>query len=154
MSIDNTSIESADASRRKTLQGMAGILAGMAAPALISAPVWAQDKFPSRPITLIAPWPPGGSSDAVMRAFAESASRALGVSVIVDNRPGAGGTLGATAMVNAKPDGYMLTQLPLGVYRLPHMQKMAFDPVKDLTHIGHHGCAVQDPQGNGGLCQG
>ena len=128
-------IETPDARRRKTLQGMAGILAGLGAPALISTPAWAQDKFPNRPITLIAPWPPGGSSDAVMRAFAESASRALGVSVIVDNRPGAGGTLGATAMVNAKPDGYMLTQLPLGVYRLPHMQKMPFDPVKDLTHI-------------------
>ena len=94
-------IEPNDAQRRKTLQGMAGILAGLSAPALISAPAWAQDKFPNRPITLIAPWPPGGSSDAVMRAVAESASRALGVSVIVGNRPGAGGTLGATAMVNA-----------------------------------------------------
>ena len=124
-----------DRPRRQTLQGMAGILASMAAPALMSSSVWAQSAFPNKPITLIAPWPPGGSSDAVMRAFAESASRALGVSVIVDNRPGAGGTLGATAMVNAKPDGYMLTQLPLGIYRLPHMQKMAFDPVKDLTHI-------------------
>lgn len=132
--IENTSLDQADSQRRKTLQGMAGILAGMTAPAWISS-AWAQDKFPSKPITLIAPWPPGGSSDAVMRAFAESASRALGVSVIVDNRPGAGGTLGATAMVNARPDGYMLTQLPLGVYRLPHMQKMPFDPVKDLTHI-------------------
>ncbi len=70
-----------------------------------------------------------------MRAFAESASRVLGVPVVVENRPGAGGTLGAAAMVNARPDGYTLTQLPLGVYRLPHMQKMAFDPIKDVTHI-------------------
>jgi len=101
----------------------------------VALPALAQDKFPSRAITLIAPWPAGGSSDAVMRSFAESASRALGVPVIVDNKPGAGGTLGATAMVNAKPDGYLLTQLPLGIYRLPHMQQMAFDPVKDITHI-------------------
>lgn len=97
--------------------------------------VHAQDRFPSKPITLICPWPPGGSSDAVVRAFGESAGRALGQTVLVENRPGVGGTLGATAMVSAKPDGYTVTQLPLGVYRLPHMQKMAFDPVKDLTHI-------------------
>lgn len=112
--------------RRQTLISVAG---------LFSSAVMAQDKFPSKPITLIAPWPAGGSSDAVMRAFAESAGRHLGVSVVVENRPGAGGTLGASAMVNARPDGYTLTQLPLGVYRLPHMQKMSFDPVKDLTHI-------------------
>jgi tripartite-type tricarboxylate transporter receptor subunit TctC len=95
----------------------------------------AQDKFPNKPITLICPWPPGGSSDAVVRAFGDSAARVLGVPVLVENKPGVGGTLGATAMVTAKPDGYTLTQLPLGIYRLPHMQKMAFDPVKDLTHI-------------------
>ena len=109
--------------------------AALAAPALLPAHVLAQDKYPNRPITLIAPWPTGGSSDAVMRAFGESASKALGVPVVIENKPGAGGTLGAAAMVNAKPDGYTLTQLPLGIYRLPHMQAMTFDPVKDLTHI-------------------
>ena len=114
-------------SRRDLLAASAGLAVPMAA--------WSQDKFPSRPITLICPWPPGGSSDAVVRAFGESAGKALGVPVIVENRPGVGGTLGATAMTTAKPDGYTLTQLPLGIYRLPHMQKMAFDPVKDITHI-------------------
>lgn len=109
--------------------------AALAAPALLPAHVLAQDKFPSRPIKLIAPWPTGGSSDAVMRAFADSAGKALGATVIVENKPGAGGTLGASAMVSAAPDGYTLTQLPLGIYRLPHMQAMNFDPVKDLTHI-------------------
>ncbi|MDO5625331.1 MAG: tripartite tricarboxylate transporter substrate binding protein [Pseudomonadota bacterium] len=101
----------------------------------LPASALAQDRFPSRPITLITPWPAGGSSDAVMRAFGEAASRQLGVPVVIDNRPGVGGTLGATAMLQAKPDGYTLTQLPLGIYRLPHMQRMPFDPVKDLTHI-------------------
>ena len=122
-------------SRRQTLQGLAGIVATASAPALVPSWVLAQDRYPNKPITLIAPWPPGGASDAVMRAFAESASRQLGVSIVVDNRPGAGGTMGATAMVNARPDGYLITQLPLGIYRLPHMQKMVFDPVKDITHI-------------------
>ncbi len=103
----------------------------------VSAPAWllAQDKFPSRPITIIAPWPPGGSSDGVIRAFGLSLSQQLGVPVVIENKPGAGGTLGAVAMVNAKPDGYTLTQLPLGIYRIPHMQKTQFDPIKDLTHI-------------------
>jgi tripartite-type tricarboxylate transporter receptor subunit TctC len=118
--------------RRQLIQRSAALVA---APALVSPWALAQDKYPNRPVTLIAPWPTGGSSDAVMRAFAESASRALGGTVIVDNKPGAGGTLGAAAMVNARPDGYLLTQLPLGIYRLPHMQKMSFDPVKDITHI-------------------
>lgn len=117
--------------RRQVLTAAAAV----AAPALLPAHVLAQDKFPSRPITLIAPWPAGGSSDGVMRAFAESAGRALGATVVVENKPGAGGTMGAAAMVNARPDGYTLTQLPLGIYRLPHMQKMSFDPVADLTHI-------------------
>ena len=120
--------------RRQLLQS--GVSASLTGVSLIGASrVAAQDRFPSKPITLIAPWPVGGGSDAVMRAFAESASRVLGVPVVVDNKPGVGGTLGASAMLHAKPDGYTLTQLPLGVYRLPHMQKMPFDPVKDLTHI-------------------
>ncbi len=117
--------------RRQVLTAAAAV----AAPALLPAGALAQDKFPSRPITLIAPWPAGGSSDGVMRAFAESAGKALGTSIVVENKPGAGGTMGAAAMVNARPDGYTLTQLPLGIYRLPHMQAMSFDPVKDLTHI-------------------
>ena len=121
--------------RRQALQRLGGVLASGVAPALVSSWALAQDRYPNKPITLIAPWPPGGSSDAIMRAFAESAGQQLGTSVVVENRPGAGGTLGATAMVNARPDGYLITQLPLGVYRLPHMQKMLFDPLRDLTHI-------------------
>ena len=117
--------------RRQVLTTVAAI----AAPAILPAHVFAQDKYPSRPIKLIAPWPAGGSSDGVMRAFADSASKTLGVPVIIENKPGVGGTLGAAAMVGAAPDGYTLTQLPLGIYRLPHMQKMPFDPVADLTHI-------------------
>ena len=118
---------------RRQLLTMAAAAAAM--PAVLPAGALAQDRFPSRPITLIAPWPAGGSSDGVMRAIAESASKHLGVPVVVENRPGVGGTLGASAMVGAKPDGYLLTQLPLGIYRLPHMQKMPFDPIKDLTHV-------------------
>lgn len=119
--------------RRQTLKTTAALIA---APALVSPWARAQDRFPSRPISLICPWPPGGSSDAAVRAIGESLGRALGgATVTIDNKPGAGGTLGATAMLTSKPDGYTLTQLPLGIYRLPHMQKMPFHPVNDLTHI-------------------
>ncbi|NBS64181.1 MAG: tripartite tricarboxylate transporter substrate binding protein [Betaproteobacteria bacterium] len=95
----------------------------------------AQQAFPSRPIRYICPWPAGGSTDAVMRALAESASRALGQQVVVENKPGAGGTLGANELVSARPDGYTLAQLPQGVFRLPHMQKMAFNTLTDFTWI-------------------
>lgn len=91
--------------------------------------------FPAKPIRLICPWPAGGSTDAVMRALAESASRALGGQVIVDNKPGASGMLGPNELVSARPDGYTLSQLTIGVMRLPHMQKMQFDPLKDFTYV-------------------
>ncbi len=124
--------------RRQVLKATALIAAPAlaASSALVSPWARAQDKFPSRPISLICPWPAGGASDGAVRSIGEALGRALGgATVTIDNKPGAGGTLGANAMLTAKPDGYTLTQLPLGVYRLPHMQKMAFHPVNDITHI-------------------
>ena len=96
--------------------------------------VWAQ-SFPARTIRYICPWPAGGSTDVVIRAFAESAAKTLNQQIIVDNKPGAGGMLGANELVNAKPDGYTLSQLPHGVFRIPHMQKAQFDTLKDFTWI-------------------
>lgn len=108
----------------------------IAAAATVAVPSLAQAQaFPSRPIKLICPWPAGGPTDAVMRAIAESAGKALGGTVIVENKGGAGGTLGAIELVNAKPDGYTLSQMPLGIFRIPHMQKVQFDPLKDFTYI-------------------
>ncbi len=112
------------------------LIAGTTAAASLAAPQLARAQaFPAKPIRLICPWPAGGSTDAVMRALAESAAKAIGGSIIVDNKPGAGGTLGAIELVNAKPDGYTLSQLPHGVFRLPHMQKVQFDTLKDFTWI-------------------
>ena len=92
-------------------------------------------QFPTKPITLICPWPAGAASDLVMRAFAESVGKQLGQNMIVENKPGASGTMGAAALVNAQPDGYTLTQLPISVFRTPLMNKMTFDPLKDITYI-------------------
>jgi tripartite-type tricarboxylate transporter receptor subunit TctC len=110
------------------------LIAGTAAA--LALPMWARAQaFPSRPIRYICPWPAGGSTDAVIRAFAESAARTLGQQILVDNKPGAAGLLGANELANAKPDGYVLSQLPHGVFRVPHMQKVQFDVLKDFTWI-------------------
>ena len=95
---------------------------------------WAQ-AYPARPIKYICPWPAGGSTDVVMRSLADSASKHLGQQVVVENRPGAGGMLGAVEMLNARPDGYTLCQIPQGAFRIPHMQKVAFDTLRDFTWI-------------------
>ncbi len=116
--------------RRLFLARSAGALAAVAVPAVVHA-----QAYPARPIRYICPWPAGGSTDAVIRSLADSAGRTLGTSIIVDNKPGAGGTLGAVELVNAKPDGYAVSQLPHGVFRLPHMQKVSFDVLKDFTWI-------------------
>jgi tripartite-type tricarboxylate transporter receptor subunit TctC len=117
-------------SRRRVLQSGLVSAAAVALPQLASA-----QAFPAKPIKLICPWPAGGSTDAVMRALAQSASKSLGQNVIIENKGGAGGMLGALEMVSAQPDGYTLTQLPHGVFRIPHMQKVGFDTTKDFTWI-------------------
>jgi len=107
-----------------------------AASATLAWPLLAQaQNYPARPIKLICPWPAGGSSDIVMRALADSASKALGQQVVIENKPGASGMLGPNELVKAAPDGYTLSQVTIGVARLPHMQKMQFDPLKDFTYI-------------------
>jgi len=117
--------------RRRTFVVQAAAAASSIA---LPAAVWAQ-AFPARPVRYICPWPAGGSTDAVMRALAESAGKILGQPVIVDNKPGAGGMLGANELVSAKGDGYTLSQLPHGVFRIPHMQKTTYDTQKDFTWI-------------------
>jgi tripartite-type tricarboxylate transporter receptor subunit TctC len=117
--------------RRQVIQhGAALAAASLAWPRLTYA-----QAYPNKPIRYICPWPAGGSTDAVIRALAESAGKLLGQNIIVDNKPGAGGTFGANELVNAKPDGYTLSQLPHGVFRIPHMQKVQFDVNKDFTWI-------------------
>lgn len=106
--------------------------------ALVPVPVLAQaaTDFPSKPITLIVPFPPGVSADLLFRGIAESASKHLGQQVIIENRAGGSGTLGPAYMAaNAKPDGYTIGQVTITAYRVPVMQKASFDPVKDFTYI-------------------
>lgn len=92
-------------------------------------------SYPSRPITLIAPSVPGGSTDIICRSLADAVGRRLGVSVVVENKAGAGGALGALALAGARPDGYTLSLLPLAAFRIALMQKTGFDPLRDIAYV-------------------
>src|SRR6516164_2256379 len=92
--------------------------------------------FPVRPVTLIVPWPAGGTTDIGMRALASATERHLGQSIVIENRPGGSGTLGPAQMAaTAKPDGYTITQIPITIFRFPFMQKTSFNPATDFTYI-------------------
>ena len=110
-------------------------LLALAALAVAAPPVLAQ-AFPARPVTLIVPWPAGGSTDRHLRALAEIASKHLGQPIIVTNQPGGGGSNGPGNMaLQAKPDGYTIAQFPMGMLRIPHMQKTAWNPLTDFSFI-------------------
>jgi tripartite-type tricarboxylate transporter receptor subunit TctC len=104
-----------------------GALAALARPAAAG--------FPDQPIRLIVPFPPGGTTDIVMRAFAELAAKRLAVAIVIENRPGAAGTLGPASLLNAKPDGYTLSQMPMSVFRQPFMAKVNYDPRTDFSYV-------------------
>jgi tripartite-type tricarboxylate transporter receptor subunit TctC len=115
--------------RRRQLVQLAA--AGLAAPAFMAR----AQAFPSKPIRLQIAFPAGGPTDITMRSLADSAGKLLGQPVVVENRPGAGGTLPAQALQTAAPDGYTLAQIPLGVFRLPYTTKINWDPVKDIAYV-------------------
>ena len=92
--------------------------------------------YPTRPITLIVPYTPAGATDIHIRALAAEAEKRLGQPIVIENKPGASGTLGPASMAaTAKPDGYTISHTPTTLFRMPAMQKVAYDPVKDFTYI-------------------
>jgi tripartite-type tricarboxylate transporter receptor subunit TctC len=115
---------------RRSMLGAAGSAVAMPVLALAQAA-----SYPSRAITLIVPWPAGGQTDITMRILADLASRQLGQPVVIDNRPGAAGTLVGPALHNAVPDGYTIGQLPLTLYRAPLQRKVNWDPLRDITPV-------------------
>jgi len=119
--------------RRRRLLLAAGA-AGASALALPRA-VRAAADFPSRPVTLIVPWAAGGATDLSMRVLAEAAARHLGENVVIENRPGAAGTMAMPLLQQAAPDGHTIAQLPQTVLRAPWTQKVLWDPMRDVTPI-------------------
>jgi tripartite-type tricarboxylate transporter receptor subunit TctC len=108
------------------------------AAALFGGGVAMAQEYPTKPITLIVPWPAGGSTDISMRAIADAASKHLGQPIAVDNKGGGGGTIGPATMAAAsKPDGYTISQIPITVFRLPLMQDVPWNPEKDFSYIIH-----------------
>lgn len=106
--------------------------------ALVASPAaLAQGKFPQRPITLVVPTAPGGSTDFTARLVSDQLSRALGQPVIVDNKPGASGNIGNQFVARAKPDGYTLLVSYSGYHvGNPHLFKQAgWDPIKDFAPV-------------------
>ena len=96
---------------------------------IASVATYAQEPYPSRPIRLIVPYPPGGSSDNAARVVAERLSTQLGQPIVVDNRGGAAGTIGAQAAEKEKPDGYTLLLAPTAVFAItPHLRKVPYEP--------------------------
>jgi tripartite-type tricarboxylate transporter receptor subunit TctC len=108
------------------------------AAALAGLPAFAADRaadYPSRPITLILPWPAGGQTDVTMRILVDLASDHLGQPVVIDNRPGAAGTLVGPMLRNAAPDGYTIGQLPITLYRAALLYKVDWNPQRDIAPV-------------------
>ena len=135
-------------SRRTYLQAglaaAAGALVGMPSTAL------ANKDFPQRAIKLVVAFPAGGPTDITMRQLAENASKILGQPIIVENRPGASGSLPASQLQSTAADGYTIAQLPMSVMRLPFTTGLKWNPVEDLSYIinvtGYAFCMVASKQ--------
>ena len=120
-----------------TRRGMLKLALGGALSTTLGRAAHAAD-FPTKPVTLICPWPAGGGTDQEMRALAEGTGKHLGQPVVIENKPGGSGTVGpATMAATAKSDGYTVAQIPITIFRLPHMQKVTWDPITDFTYIVH-----------------
>ena len=105
------------------------------AAAVLAAPALAQD-YPSKPVRIIVPFPPGGSTDIITRTIGQKLSEDWKQAVVVDNRPGAGANIGAEALVKSAPDGYTLFMASTIHSINPSLYpKLSYDPVKDFTPI-------------------
>ncbi len=126
------------ASMLRVLGAAALGLATLAAPLQSSAQAQA---WPNKPIRLIVPFPPAGSTDVIARTVAERLGAALGQNVIIDNKPGATGAIGLEALARAEPDGYTIGLGTIGSIAINPMvnRKLSWDPIKDFAPIGYVG---------------
>ena len=109
----------------------------LAVPMLLSAGVAQAQNYPNKPIRLIVPYPPGGGVDTAARLIEQPLAKRLGQPIVIENKPGASGTIGTTVATQEKPDGYTLLLASSGPHALaPHLfKRIDFDPVKDFSFI-------------------
>jgi tripartite-type tricarboxylate transporter receptor subunit TctC len=112
-------------------------LLALAVGAACAAPAFAQSGWPARPVRIVVPFAPGGTTDILARATAQELSKAFGQQFVVDNKPGAGGNIGADIVAKAAPDGYTLLMGTVGTQSINKWlyARMPFDPQKDFTPI-------------------
>jgi tripartite-type tricarboxylate transporter receptor subunit TctC len=103
--------------------------------AMLAPMAFGQQDFPNRPVTLVSPFPAGSGSDLAARAVTPALGDALGQPVVVENRPGAGGAIGAQFVARSRPDGYTLFLASLSFSVLPSLTELGFDPVKDFEAV-------------------
>lgn len=103
--------------------------------ALTAAGPTSAQPYPSKPVKIIVGFAPGGGNDIVARLIAQQLSSSMGQQFIVENKPGAGGSLGTAAGVNSPPDGYTLTLIASSYTVYPSIYKLKFDSVSDITPI-------------------
>jgi tripartite-type tricarboxylate transporter receptor subunit TctC len=94
-----------------------------------------QQGYPTKPVRMIVPFPPGGQTDVVARIMAQKMSEAFGQQVVVDNRTGAGGTIGAELGIKANPDGYTMLQISTSYTSSAALYKLTYDPLADMTPV-------------------
>jgi tripartite-type tricarboxylate transporter receptor subunit TctC len=118
----------------KAMKAAGLLLAAMYLPVFPQA---GAQEYPSRPIRMVVPWPPGGITDVISRGLAASLSDSLGQQVIIDNRPGAAGTLGVGMVAKSLPDGYtlMMTDVPSHAISASLYTSLPYDPLKDIEPI-------------------
>jgi tripartite-type tricarboxylate transporter receptor subunit TctC len=108
----------------------------VALASVVFATLAAAQSYPNRPVRVIVPWPPGQATDIAARVVAERLQAALGQPFVIDNKPGAGGSIGTDAVVKSAADGYTLLAASSGpVSIMPSLQKIPYDPQKDLAPI-------------------
>ena len=105
---------------------------------LLALPLQVFAQYPQRAIKLLVPFPPAGATDIVGRIVAQKLSERLGQSVVVENRPGAGGSIGSDLVAKSAPDGYTLLMATSSTHSIgPALQKLPYDPIKDFAPITH-----------------
>ena len=117
---------------------MSRLLALLLAIAALGPGASPAQTWPTRPVRIVVPFPPGGTGDVLGRLAARELQTALGQPVVVENRPGAGGAIGSETVARSDPDGYMLVLSNIASQAIgPAVNpKTPYDPLKDFTHVG------------------